>query len=133
MIHGTVRKILFLDHDRWLALFLQADRPTPTHLSPFFGREACGPSQSRPRQTCGQKLAPDQTEKMTCGKPPPPHHPSNTTTTPQNTTPKIPTRFFRGSASRSDCTLNVIPSLGGRVLMPLTDGGMQYLIGGASN
>ena len=31
---------------------------------------------------------------------------------------------------RSDCTLNVIPSLGGRVLMPLTDGGMQYLIGG---
>jgi len=31
----------------------------------------------------------------------------------------------------SDCTLNVIPSLGGRVLMPLTDGGMQYLIGGA--
>lgn len=33
--------------------------------------------------------------------------------------------------ARSDCTLNVIPSLGGRVLMPLTDGGMQYLIGGA--
>ena len=31
---------------------------------------------------------------------------------------------------RCECTLNVIPSLGGRVLMPLTDGGMQYLIGG---
>eukprot|EP00930_Biecheleria_cincta_P046831 TRINITY_DN32354_c0_g1_i1.p1 TRINITY_DN32354_c0_g1~~TRINITY_DN32354_c0_g1_i1.p1 ORF type:complete len:909 (-),score=281.61 TRINITY_DN32354_c0_g1_i1:100-2745(-) len=31
----------------------------------------------------------------------------------------------------SDCTLNVIPSMGGRVLMPLTDGGMQYLLAGA--
>jgi len=31
----------------------------------------------------------------------------------------------------SECTLNVVPSLGGRVLMPLTDGGLQYLIAGA--
>lgn len=30
-----------------------------------------------------------------------------------------------------DCTPNVIPSLGGRVLMPLTEGGMQYLLAGA--
>eukprot|EP00441_Pelagodinium_beii_P043457 CAMPEP_0197627662 /NCGR_PEP_ID=MMETSP1338-20131121/6207_1 /TAXON_ID=43686 ORGANISM="Pelagodinium beii, Strain RCC1491" /NCGR_SAMPLE_ID=MMETSP1338 /ASSEMBLY_ACC=CAM_ASM_000754 /LENGTH=827 /DNA_ID=CAMNT_0043198437 /DNA_START=52 /DNA_END=2535 /DNA_ORIENTATION=- len=31
----------------------------------------------------------------------------------------------------SECTLNVIPALGGRVLMPLTDGGLQYLMAGA--
>jgi len=30
-----------------------------------------------------------------------------------------------------DCTLNVIPTLGGRVLTPLTDGGLQYLVAGA--
>lgn len=30
-----------------------------------------------------------------------------------------------------DLTLNVIPTFGGKVLMGLTDGGMQYLIGGA--
>eukprot|EP00441_Pelagodinium_beii_P026329 CAMPEP_0197663666 /NCGR_PEP_ID=MMETSP1338-20131121/58167_1 /TAXON_ID=43686 ORGANISM="Pelagodinium beii, Strain RCC1491" /NCGR_SAMPLE_ID=MMETSP1338 /ASSEMBLY_ACC=CAM_ASM_000754 /LENGTH=882 /DNA_ID=CAMNT_0043242147 /DNA_START=79 /DNA_END=2727 /DNA_ORIENTATION=+ len=35
------------------------------------------------------------------------------------------------SFEASECTLNVVPSLGGRVLMPLTDGGMQYLIAGA--
>ena len=31
----------------------------------------------------------------------------------------------------SDSTLNVVPALGGRVLMPLTDGGLQYLVAGA--
>ncbi|CAE8599187.1 unnamed protein product, partial [Polarella glacialis] len=31
----------------------------------------------------------------------------------------------------SDCTLNVVPTLAGKVLMPLTDGGLQYLIAGA--
>jgi len=31
----------------------------------------------------------------------------------------------------SDSTLNVINSLGGRILMPFTDGGLQYLIAGA--
>eukprot|EP00930_Biecheleria_cincta_P085389 TRINITY_DN74781_c0_g1_i1.p1 TRINITY_DN74781_c0_g1~~TRINITY_DN74781_c0_g1_i1.p1 ORF type:complete len:934 (-),score=226.17 TRINITY_DN74781_c0_g1_i1:110-2860(-) len=30
-----------------------------------------------------------------------------------------------------DCTPNVIPSLGSRLLMPLTEGGMQYLLAGA--
>jgi len=30
-----------------------------------------------------------------------------------------------------DATLNVIPALSGRVLMPLTDGGLQYLVAGA--
>jgi len=30
-----------------------------------------------------------------------------------------------------DCTLNVVPALGGRVLTPLTDGGLQYLVAGA--
>ncbi|CAJ1457521.1 unnamed protein product [Effrenium voratum] len=31
----------------------------------------------------------------------------------------------------ADCLLNVIPSLGGKVLMPLTEGGLQYLMAGA--
>lgn len=30
-----------------------------------------------------------------------------------------------------DCTLNVIPTLGGRILAPLSDGGFQYLLAGA--
>jgi len=35
------------------------------------------------------------------------------------------------SFNPSDTTLNVIPTVGGRVLMALSDGGMQYLIAGA--
>jgi len=31
----------------------------------------------------------------------------------------------------SECTLNVMPVVGGRVLTPLTDGGLQYLVAGA--
>ncbi|CAE7567115.1 unnamed protein product, partial [Symbiodinium natans] len=31
----------------------------------------------------------------------------------------------------ADCTLNVIPSLGGKVLLPLSEGGLQYLMAGA--
>mmetsp|Transcript_115359 Transcript_115359/g.182267 ORF Transcript_115359/g.182267 Transcript_115359/m.182267 type:complete len:959 (+) Transcript_115359:47-2923(+) len=31
----------------------------------------------------------------------------------------------------SDTTLNVIPTLGGRVLMPISDGGLQYFLAGA--